>query len=101
MNDICTFHDLVLLHGQSWCKTNDVSMRGLQQEHMSSLHRLCADLSLLIMHQKQSKMMTIQRQADTVVPAISIFEAMLHDTLHADHDDKSQGSGQLHTRYHY
>ena len=76
-------------------------MCGLQHQHMSSLHKLSADLSLLIMHQKQSKLMTIQRQPDTVVPAISIFEAMLHDMLHADHDDKSQGAGQLHTRYHY
>ena len=76
-------------------------MRGLQNQHMSSLHRLCADLSLLIMHQKQSKMMTIQRQTNTVVPAISIFEAMLHAMLHADHDGKSQGSGHLHSKYHY
>ncbi len=53
------------------------------------------------MHLKRSKMLSIQRQADIVVPVVSVFEAVLHDMLHADHDDKSQGSVQLHTKYHY
>ena len=37
-------------------------------------------------------MLGIQHQADTVVPEVSTFEAVLHDMLHAYHDEKSQGS---------